>query len=159
VTVAAEHGGAKAWAAVVVSFGVGAVAGDLVLLRYRPPHALAAAGLALIAASCQAAVYGSGLPLVPLCVLQALAGMGVTGFFTLWEVSLQEHIPGAALSRVSSFDYLAAAGLMPLSTALVGPLAAAVGTQTTLLAMSALGILGALAFLSVREVRALPRRG
>lgn len=159
VTVAAAHGGAKAWAAVVVAFGIGAVLGDLVLLRWRPRHALATAGFLLIAASCQAAVYGSGAPLALMCVLQAITAMGVTGFFTLWEVSLQEHIPGKALSRVSSFDYLAAAGLMPLSTALIGPIADALGTRATLLGMSALGVASALAFLAVRDVRALPRGG
>jgi len=157
VTVSDRLGGAGAWAAVVVSFGIGSILGDVVLLRYRPPHALRVAGLALVVASCQAAVYGSGLGIVGTCVLQCLAGVGVTMFFTLWEVSLQEHIPGEALSRVSSFDYLAATALMPVGTALAGPIAEAAGTQTTLLAMSGLGIASALAFLAVPGVRSLPR--
>jgi MFS family permease len=157
VTVADRLGGPGAWAAVVVSFGVGCIVGDLVLLRWRPPHALLVAGIALIAASCQAAVYGSGAGIAGTCVLQALAGVGVTMFFTLWEVSLQEHVPGEALSRVSSFDYLSATALMPVGTALAGPVAAAVGTQPTLLAMSAVGVACALAFLAVPAVRALPR--
>jgi hypothetical protein len=86
-----------------------------------------------------------------------VAGIGVTAFFTLWEVSLQEHIPGEALSRVSSFDYLASTILMPVGTAVVGPLAASVGTQETLLGMSAVGIACALCFLAVPSVRSLPR--
>jgi MFS family permease len=157
VTVADRLGGPGAWAAVVVSFGVGCIVGDLVLLRWRPRHALLVAGVALIGASCQAAVYGSGLGIAGMCVLQALAGVGVTMFFTLWEVSLQEHVPGEALSRVSSFDYLAATALMPVGTALAGPIAAALGTQATLLAMSAVCVACALAFLAVPRVRALPR--
>jgi MFS family permease len=159
VTVADRLGGPGAWAAVVVSFGVGAMLGDVLLLRVRPRHALRVGGLALVVASCQAAVYGSGLGLAGMCVLQCAAGVGVTMFFTLWEVSLQEHVPGEALSRVSSFDYLAATALMPVGTALAGPIAAELGTQTTLLAMSALGVGCALAFLAVPEVRALPRVG
>ena len=157
VTVSDRLGGPGAWAAVVVSFGVGCIAGDLVLLRWRPPHALLVAGIALVAASCQAAVYGSGLGLAGTCVLQALAGVGVTMFFTLWEVSLQEHVPGEALSRVSSFDYLSATALMPVGTALAGPIAAALGTQATLLGMSAVGVACALGFLAVPQVRSLPR--
>jgi MFS family permease len=157
VTVSERVGGPGAWAAVVVAFGIGSVLGDLLLLRIRPRHALRVAGIALIAASCQAAVYGSGLGLVGMCVLQCAAGVGVTGFFTLWEVSLQEHVPGEALSRVSAFDYLSATALMPVGTALAGPLAAALGTQATLLGMSVIGVACALAFLSVREVRDLPR--
>lgn len=159
VTIADRLGGPGAWAAVVVSFGLGSILGDLLLLRFRPRHALLVSGIALVGASCQAAVYGSGLGLVGTCVLQCAAGVGVTLFFTLWEVSLQEHVPGEALSRVSSFDYLAATALMPVGTAVAGPVAAALGTQTTLLAMSAVGVACALAFLAVPEVRTLPRRG
>ncbi len=157
VTVSRDLGGPGAWAAVVVAFGLGAVLGDLLLLRVRPRFALRASALGLVVASCQAAVYGSGTTLVTMCALQLVAGTGVTIFFTLWEVSLQEHVPGASLSRVSSFDYVAAAGLMPLGTALAGPLAVAIGAQETLLGMSALGVACALAFLAVPEVRALPR--
>jgi MFS family permease len=157
VTVSDRLGGPGAWAAVVVSFGVGCIVGDLALLRWRPANALRVAGIALIAASCQAAVYGSGLGLAGTCVLQALAGVGVTMFFTLWEVSLQEHVPGEALSRVSSFDYLSATALMPVGTALAGPVAAALGTQATLLGMSAVGVACALGFLAVPRVRDLPR--
>jgi MFS family permease len=157
VTVSGRLGGPGAWAAVVVSFGVGSILGDLVLLRVRPRHALRVAAIALIGASCQAAVYGSGLGLVGTCLLQCAAGVGVTAFFTLWEVSLQEHVPGEAMSRVSSFDYLAATALMPVGTALAGPIAAALGTQATLLGMSAVGVACALAFLAVPAVRELPR--
>jgi MFS family permease len=157
VSVSERLGGPGAWAAVVVAFGIGSVLGDLLLLRIRPRHALRVAGIALIAASCQAAVYGSGLGLVGMCVLQCGAGVGVTAFFTLWEVSLQEHVPSEALSRVSSFDYLSATALMPVGTALAGPIAAALGTQATLIGMSVIGVACALAFLGVREVRDLPR--
>jgi hypothetical protein len=157
VTISDRLGGPGAWAAVVVAFGIGSILGDLALLRFRPRHALLVAGLALIGASCQAAVYGSGVGLVAMCVLQCAAGVGVTLFFTLWEVSLQEHVPGEALSRVSSFDYLSSTALMPVGAAVVGPVAAAAGTQETLLAMSAIGVACALAFLAVPEVRRLPR--
>src|SRR3954470_18067097 len=157
VTVSDRLGGPGAWAAVVVAFGVGSIVGDLALLRWRPQHALRIAGVALVAASCQAAVYGSGFGLAGMCVLQALAGVGVTMFFTLWEVSLQEHVPGEALSRVSSFDYLSATALMPVGTALAGPVAAALGTRATLVGMSAVGVACALAFLAVPRVRSLPR--
>ena len=66
-------------------------------------------------------------------------------------------MPGESLSRVSSFDYMASTILMPVGTAVAGPLAAAVGTQETLLGMSAVGIACALAFLAVPSVRSLPR--
>ena len=157
VVVARDHGGAGAWAAVVVSFGLGAVVGDLLLLRFRPPRALRVAGGGLVLGATQAAIYGSGLPLPGLCAVQLVAGIGVTTFFTLWEVSLQEHVPSASLSRVSSFDYLASTALMPLGTAVAGPLAATLGERGVLVGMSAIGMVCALAFLAVPGVRALPR--
>ena len=157
VTVSHEHGGPGAWAAVGVAFGLGCILGDVFLLRIRPPHALRTGGFALLLASCQAAVYGSGAPLAGICALQFVAGIGVTTFFTLWEVTLQEHIPGDSLSRVSSFDYLSSTILMPIGTAVVGPIATGVGTHATLVAMSAIGIACALAFLAVPSVRSLPR--
>jgi MFS family permease len=157
VTVSQEHGGPGAWAAVGVAFGAGCILGDMFLLRIRPRHALRTAGIALLLASSQAAVYGSGAALAGLCALQFVAGIGVTTFFTLWEVTLQEHIPGDSLSRVSSFDYLASTILMPVGTAVVGPIATVVGTHETLLGMSAIGIACAVAFLAVPQVRSLPR--
>jgi MFS family permease len=157
VSVSDRLGGPGAWAAVVVAFGVGSILGDVLLLRFRPKHAMRVAALALVAASCQAAVYGSGLGLAGMCILQCAAGVGVTWFFTLWEASLQEHVPAEALSRVSSFDFLAATALMPVGTALAGPIAAALGTQATLLGMSAVGVACALALLALPDVRRLPR--
>ena len=159
ITVSAEHGGAGAWAAVVVAFGIGAVLGDLVLLRWRPPRAMAVAAVALLLASCQAAVYASGVGILAMCALQAVTAVGVTAFWTLWEVSLQEHIPERRLSRVSSIDYFFATALMPVGIAIAGPVGEAVGVEETLLAMSAIGVASGLLLLAVPQVRSLPRGG
>jgi MFS family permease len=150
-------GGPGAWAAVVVAFGLGSIAGDLLLLRYRPSRALRLSAIGLLFASTQAAVYGAEVGIVATCLLQFVAAIGVTCFFTLWEVSLQEHVPAGALSRVSSWDYLSSSALMPVGTALAGPLAVAVGIRPTLLGMSALGVGAAVAYLAVPSVRSLPR--
>lgn len=159
ITVAADYGGPEAWALMVIAFGIGSILGDVLLFRWRPSRALLTAGIALVFASSQAAVYGSGLTLAAMLALQGAAGVGVSVFFTLWEVSLQEHVPANALSRVSSFDHLAATALMPVGTVAVGPLAESAGVQETLLGMSVVGVACALAFLSVRQVRVLPRGG
>ena len=60
----------------------------------------------LVGASCQAAFIGSGLGTWGIGGLELLAGVCVTGAFTLWETSLGEHVPERSLSRVSSYDYL-----------------------------------------------------
>ncbi|HLY48484.1 MAG TPA: MFS transporter [Solirubrobacteraceae bacterium] len=157
VFISRRLGGPGAWAAVAVAFGLGSIAGDLSLLRVRPRRALRVAAIGLVLASLQAAVYGAGAALSITCALQFVTAIGVTVFFTLWEVSLQEHIPGEALSRVSSWDYLSSAALMPVGAAVAGPLAAALGARWVLEGMSALGVATALMFLATPAVRALPR--
>jgi hypothetical protein len=152
-----EMQGAQSWAIVSAGFGVGCVLGDLLFLAWRPQYALRVGSLMLIGASCQAAFIGSGLGAWGVGGLEVLAGICVTGTFTLWETSLQEHIPDRALSRVSSYDYLTSAGMIPLGNVLVGSVSAAVGLHQALFAMSVVGVLVAIGIASVPSVRSLPR--
>jgi hypothetical protein len=115
------------------------------------------ASLLLVGASCQAAVIGSGLGPWGMAGLEVLAGVCVTGTFTLWETSLQEHVPDRALSRVSSYDYLTSAGMIPLGNVLVGALSASVGVHEALAAMTVVGVLVAAGIATVPSVRQLPR--
>jgi MFS family permease len=157
VLAAEELDGARSWAIITAGFGVGCVLGDVLLLRWRPRFALRVASLMLIGASCQAAFIGSGLGEWAIAGLEVLAGVCVTGTFTLWETSLQEHVPDRALSRVSSYDYLTSAGLIPLGNLLIGFVTVAIGLHHALLAMTILGVAAAVAVASVPAVRRLPR--
>lgn len=154
-----EANGATSWAVIVAAFGAGSIVADVLLLRWRPPFALRTAAIALTVASCQAVIIGSGLPIPAIAAVEFVAAIGVSAFFTLWETSLQEHIPEHAISRVSSYDYLASAGSMPLGLLAAGPVAAALGVHETLAGMSAIGVLAGLACLAVPAVRSLPRGG
>src|SRR6185437_4599110 len=58
----------------------------------------------------------------------------------VWSTVKQRHVPAALLGRVSSMDWLISISLLPLSFALTGPAAAAVGARTTL---AVAGIAGA----------------
>ncbi|MEP7089060.1 MAG: MFS transporter [Nocardioidaceae bacterium] len=149
--------GARSWAVVTAGFGAGCVLGDLLFLRWRPAHALRVASIMLVGASCQAAFIGSGLDAWGMAGLELLAGICVTGTFTLWETSLQEHVPARALSRVSSYDYLVTSGTIPLGNVVVGVVGAAIGLHETLLAMSVVGLLVAGGVACVPAVRGLPR--
>jgi predicted MFS family arabinose efflux permease len=84
-----------------VGFGLGAIVGDLLVLRIRPSRPLLVAAVAFVVASCQAIIIGSGLPIPAIAALEAVTGVAVTVGFTLWETSLQQEIPEHALSRVS----------------------------------------------------------
>src|SRR3954447_12442445 len=152
-----ELNGATSWAIITVAFGLGSIVADVLLLRWHPRFALRAAAIALMLASCQAVIIGSGLPIVAIAAIEFCAAIGVSAFFTLWETTLQEHIPDASLSRVSSYDYVASAGVMPVGTILARPVAEAVGIHETLTAMSVIGVAAALAVLAVPAVRNLPR--
>ena len=157
VLMARELDGARSWAVIVACFGVGNVLGDLLFLRWRPRFALRVASLMLVGSSCQAAMIGSGLGTWGIGALELLAGVCVTGAFTLWETSLGEHVPARSLSRVSSYDYLATAGVIPLGNLLAGAASAAYGLHPTLWAMTVVGVGASLAVAALPAVRRLPR--
>jgi MFS family permease len=157
VLAAEEMNGARSWAIITAGFGLGCVLGDLLLLRWKPRFALRVASLMLVGASCQAAFIGSGLGVWAIAGLEVLAGVCVTGTFTLWQTSLQEHVPDRALSRVSSYDYLTSAGLIPLGNLTIGFVTAAIGLHHALFAMTVVGVTAAVAIASVPAVRHLPR--
>jgi predicted MFS family arabinose efflux permease len=149
--------GASSWAAIVTAFGIGGVLGNVVALRLPLRRPVFTAALALVGASTQAAIIGSGLGTVGIAGLELLAGICVALFFTLWDLSIQEQIPAHAVSRVSAYDFSVSMGLMPLGMAMAGPIADALGLQATLLGMSAVGLAGALAWLAQPSVRRLRR--
>jgi hypothetical protein len=69
----------------------------------------------------------------------------------------QQHVPAEALSRVDSLSWLASLVVLPIGLVVVGPVAAAIGVRSALLAASALAALALLGVLSVRDVRELRR--
>ena len=149
--------GASSWAAIVACFGIGGVLGNVVALRLPLRRPVFTAALALVGASTQAAIIGSGLGTAGIAALELLAGVCVALFFTLWDLSIQEQVPPHAVSRVSAYDFSVSMGLMPLGMAVAGPIADALGLQATLLGMSAVGLAGALAWLAQPSVRRLRR--
>ncbi|MFI0960885.1 MFS transporter [Streptomyces sp. NPDC021080] len=151
-----EWGGAAGWSIVTAGFGIGSIVGDVCAYRLKVEHPMALAAAALAVGSCQAVIIGSGATVVVIAVLEAVTGVAVSLFFVIWETALQTHIPEAALSRVSSYDYLLSTGLMPLGLALAGPVADSLGVRPTLYAMTIIAVPAALALLCVPAVRRLP---
>lgn len=151
-----EWGGAASWSVVTVGFGIGSIVGDVCAYRLKVKRPMTLAAAALAVSSCQAVVIGSGAGLVWTTVLEGVTGVAVSLFFVTWETALQTHVPEAALSRVSSYDYLLSAGLMPVGLALAGPVSDSFGVRPTLYAMTVIGVPAALALLLVPAVRRLP---
>lgn len=154
-----ELDGASSWAVVVAAFGIGSIAGDLLVLRFKPSRPLLIAAVAFVIASCQAAIVGSGLPVAGIAALEAVTGVAVSVGFTLWETTLQEQIPERSISRVSSYDFLVSVGAMPVGLAIAGPLEQAIGLHELLVLQTLVGLPIALAALAVPSVRAIRRGG
>jgi MFS family permease len=152
-----ELDGASSWAIIVSGFGVGSVIGQFLIYRLPFQRPIRASVLALVIASTQAAIIGSGLGTWGIAGLEAVTGIAVSLFFTLWETSLQQQIPARALSRVSSYDFFTSAGLMPIGLVLAGPVSQALGLHATLHLMSVVGVGSALACLAIPSVRNLAR--
>jgi hypothetical protein len=86
-------------------------------------------GLALAGASWQ------------MCVLAFFwLGLSTAGLLT-WSMLMYTLVPAEMLGRVSSVDWFVSIGLTPLSFALTGPIAEALGARATLAGAGVLGLL------------------
>jgi hypothetical protein len=148
-------GGADAWAAILGAQAVGALVAGMALLHARPQRPLVPAIVAGTAIALPTVLLGAPAPLLVIAAAAVLAGMGSMTFNTLWETTLQQHVPAPVRSRVSSYDWFGSVAVQPIGFLLIGPLAGAIGTGSALY-MSGLLELGViLALLAVRDVRTL----
>jgi DHA3 family tetracycline resistance protein-like MFS transporter len=86
-------------------------------------------------------------------VFNALEAAGLI----VWTTTKQRLIPSRLLGRVSSLDWFISIGLVPLSYALVGPVAGAIGARTTLVAAGLIGGAITFGFLFLPGMRAIER--
>jgi len=76
----------------------------------------------------------------------------------IWTTLLQQLVPRELLGRVSSLDWLVSVGLVPISFALTGPVAGAIGAEWTMVSAGTVGAVLMSALLFARGVRD-PERG
>jgi hypothetical protein len=133
-----ELGGAAAWATIATSSGIGSLIGGLLILRRPVRRPLLVGMLVVLLSVVPWILLGVLAPVGVIAAGALLAGAGVMVFNALWEAALQSHIPAESLSRVSAYDWLGSLALGPLGAALVGPIAVALGTRSTLLLYAAL---------------------
>jgi MFS family permease len=151
----AQLGGASAWAAIVAAGGAGSVVGGLVTLRVRPrrPLLVAAALLAFLGVQCFVLAVVAPVPAIAAAAF--LGGFAVMTSNTLFETALQRHVPPAALSRVSAYDWFGSLTFNPIGFAIVGPVAAAIGRTQTLLIPSLWFVVVAAGLCALPSVRGL----
>jgi MFS family permease len=155
LTAKRDLGGAGAWAAILAFRAVGWLIGGTTLLRLRPRRPLLAAILAGMIGALPTLLLAIPAPLVLLVIVAVISGIGTAVFNTLWETTLQRHIPASARSRVSSYDWFGSIALAPLGYALIGPLAAGIGVSAALYLCGGLDILAVGSLLAVRDIRTL----
>ncbi len=153
------HGSARDLGFVFASGGVGAIGAAVLMSRHELPRrtitfmyttwtlaTLAIVGYGLAAATWQL--------MVACLAFNALETAGTI----VWATAKQQHVPTNLLGRVSSLDWLISIGLLPLSFALTGPAAAALGVRTTLVLAGIAGALITLAPLFLPGMRDLERQ-
>jgi DHA3 family tetracycline resistance protein-like MFS transporter len=63
----------------------------------------------------------------------------ITILVVIWFTLVQRLVPNDLLGRVTSLDWMISIGGVPLSFAIVGPVASAIGARTTLVLAGILG--------------------
>jgi hypothetical protein len=155
LTAKRELGGAGAWGLILAVQGVGSLVAATTLLRHVPRRPLLVATLVGLLPPVPMLLLAVPAPLVLIVIAAPLAGIGGMVFNTLWETTLQQHIPPQARSRVSSYDWFGSLALQTVGFALIGPFAAAVGTSTALYLCGSVELLAVASLLGIRDVRTL----
>jgi predicted MFS family arabinose efflux permease len=151
-------GGARSWGLITAAYAAGAVAGGIVMTRYRPRRLLVAAMLSVPAYSLLLFALAVPLP-VPLDLAAALAAGGSLEVFTIcWATTMQQEVAPEKLSRIASYDVLGGIALTPAATAIAGPVATTFGTARVLTVGGALVAILPVLTLLIPEVRHMRRK-
>lgn len=151
------HGGAGAWTAILVVSAVGALTAGATALRIKPRRPLLLACIVIVPNAAPIILLALKLPWETLVIAALVTGFGNMLFNTLWETTLQQHIPPVSLSRVSAYDWFGSLLCQPLGLALAGVVAAGIGMSRTLWIAAAIDLVAVAAMLAAPSVRHLQR--
>jgi len=146
-------GGPKAWAVVVTGEAIGALAGGLVGLRFRPNRSMLTIGGFFAVTAIQSILLALHAPAVAIGAAAVLAGFAFSYGTVVWDTSLQERIAPEKLSRVSAYNWMGAMAFLPTGYALAGPVARLIGMSTTLWIGAAWVVGSTVVVCCVRDVR------
>ncbi|HSO04551.1 MAG TPA: MFS transporter [Candidatus Limnocylindrales bacterium] len=148
-----EYGTDTVFAISQVCFSLGGLAGALFAMAYRPRFVGSFSWLISLAYLGIPLALLLGTPSWVLFVAYAIGGFSWEPFAVYWASALQTQIPAERLARVSSVDWMATFGLMPLGLALTGPIVTHVGQDAVLVAAIASIVVLTLGVLRVPGVR------
>jgi hypothetical protein len=150
-----DLGGGAAWGTILAAMGAGGLIGSVLATQASPRRplvvfALTGAALSLPLGLLAAATY------VPLIAIGALAsGAALMLGNSVWESTLQRHVPQHSLSRVSAYDWFGSLVFRPVGLAIWGPIAVGTGLGASLWIACVLQGVTALALLAVPDIRHL----
>jgi hypothetical protein len=150
-------GGAGAWALIVTSFGIGAIVGSATVLRLKPRRPLLVGWTTLSAFIVPPALLAVPTPAIAVAAGTFAAGFALSLANTLFETTLQQHVPAQALARAMSFVWLLALALQPIGFSLVGPISSLVGVSATLAGAAVIELVLIAIALSVPSIRTVER--
>jgi len=151
------HGGAGAWTVILIVSAVGALVAGATALRIKPRRPMLLGAVVVVPNAAPIILLALQLPWQTFVAAALVTGFGNMLFNTLWETTLQQHIPPASLSRVSAYDWFGSLLWEPLGLALAGVAAAAIGMSTTLWVAAAVDLVSVAAMLAAPSVWRLRR--
>ncbi|HEY7987999.1 MAG TPA: MFS transporter [Lapillicoccus sp.] len=147
--------GADGWGLALSAEAVGTVVATVVMLRISVRYPLRVGMIAIAAIAVPIVMLGLSPSTWPLVFAMFVAGSGTELFGVGWATAMQEHIPEAILSRVSSYDALGSFVAMPLGSLLFGLLADRFDPEPLLVVSGVVYAVLALGTLLSRSVRNL----
>lgn len=149
------YGGTGVFGVLEALAGAGAVLGAVTGTWWKPAHPLRTGLCLVLAWPLENGLFALHAPLAIVAVWSFATGFGFALLIIWWETALARHIPAHALSRVSAYDWMGSAALLPVGYLIAGPLASAFGASTVLGVGAVLGF-GLLALALVpKSTRAL----
>ncbi|MGQ4487507.1 MFS transporter [Streptomyces sp. 372A] len=153
-----ELGGARPWGFALAAFGVGNLAGALLMMRWKPRRLLLAGTLCVFPLALPSAGLAVPLSATWLCLVMFVSGTAIEVFGVSWMTAMHQEIPEEKLSRVSAYDWFGSVAMVPVATALAGPVESLVGRSQALWGCAGLVVLVTGLVLFVPDVRNLTRR-
>lgn len=149
------YGGPQGWAVVLACQGLGLLVGGIVSTRVRVGRPLVIGMLITLALPVWLLLLAAEAPLFWAAAGAFAFGIALELFYVFWLTALQTRVPRESLSRVSSYEALVSMMFGPIGLAIAGPLVAAIGLQTTLIAGAVVATVAVVVSLMFRSVRQL----
>jgi len=127
-------GGPGDHALVMAAFGIGGALGSLAMASLKMPrHYLSLMNLMWGVGCLPFIIMGLTSHVWVVVVCSFVLGAMFSAPMVIWGTLLQRRVPPDLLGRVASLDFFVSVSLMPVSMALAGPVADAIGLRTTFL--------------------------